>query len=151
DTLRAVCELDRDNALGLRAKYRSQVIAALQAENTALYNKLLAEARVLRAKEDWQGAIEKWSALPEELPSALAAAAYLERARAYVVLGKFDCAAADFGRAQALQDSNDLNVWLQQVYTLVQIGDVQGYRRVCSRLVEKHRGTTDLTSAFLVA
>jgi serine/threonine protein kinase/tetratricopeptide (TPR) repeat protein len=133
--------LDSDNRLGLRTKYFSQGLAARRAE-------------ILKHLEQraWRKALEEANrTLDEFAPSGKAAQeVYLQRGQAHLGLGLFERAAADFARGQAVQ-SGDPEQALFQVYALVQLGDVHGYRRVCADLLKAYWNTNSAFHAFVVA
>jgi serine/threonine protein kinase/Tfp pilus assembly protein PilF len=136
-----IFELDRHNRLGLRAKYLALGLAGQRQR-----------IRKLLERRDWKNALVETNWLIEEsgLSGKAVEGAYLERGFAHLALGDFARAAADLARGQAVQSGNP-EYALLQVYALVQLGDVPGYRRVCADLLERYQETTNGWHAFLLA
>jgi serine/threonine protein kinase len=141
DVYERLFQLDRDNRLGLRTRYFDQALAARRAE-----------IRSLLEQRDWKKALQESNAvLAGFAPTGKAGQdVYLDRGFAYLGLGRFERAAADLARGQAVECGNP-EYALLQVYALVQLGDVPGYRRVCADLLKHYQNTNNSWHAFLVA
>jgi serine/threonine protein kinase/tetratricopeptide (TPR) repeat protein len=141
DIYRRIFLLDRDNQLGLRAKYFAQGLAARQEE-----------IRKLLERRAWQRALNAVNATLDEfgLTGNAVQELYRQRGHAHLGLGRFDRAAADLARGQAVHSGNPEH-GLLQVYALVQLGDVPGYRQVCAELLKRYENTSNSWHAFLVA
>jgi tetratricopeptide (TPR) repeat protein len=133
--------LDRDDKLAVRPRFFHQVLAARKVAIRALLD-----------RRDWSKALEALNDLLDEplLTGKARRDAYLDRGFAYVGLGRFDQAAADLARGRAVQSGNP-EYALLQVYALVQLGDVPGYRKVCAELLDAYEDTTNGWFGFLVA
>jgi serine/threonine protein kinase/tetratricopeptide (TPR) repeat protein len=140
DILQQLFDLDRDDRLGVRTSYFYKVVGARRA---AIRQKL--ESR------NWSKAVQELNELLEEpgLTGKVRREVYLDRGWAYLGLGQFDRAAADFARGQAVSGDKP-EYALFQVYALVQLGDVPGYRKVCADLLNRYENTNTVWDAFMV-
>jgi WD40 repeat protein len=59
------------------------------------------------------------------------------RAEAYADLAQWQKAAADFARMFEMERQHDPFSWFEHAYLRLQIGDVQGYRQLCARMLER--------------
>jgi tetratricopeptide (TPR) repeat protein len=152
DIYARIYELDRENRLGLRARYFALGLASRREK-----------LRRLLELRRWKEALSECNSLLESVTVArqtgldertafgqTETSLYLDRGHAYLGLGQFDRAAVDLARGQALPGGN-LEHALLQVYALVQLGDAPGYRRVCADLLKRYRDTPNAWHAFLVA
>jgi serine/threonine protein kinase/tetratricopeptide (TPR) repeat protein len=134
-------DLDKDDELAMRTKFFHHSLAARRAA-----------IRQLLDKRAWEKALELLTALLEEpaLTGKARRDVYLDAGFAHLGLGHFDRAAADLARGQAVHCGNP-EFALLQVYALVQLGDVAGYRQVCADLLRLYENTPNSWHAFLVA
>ncbi len=141
DVIRRIFELDRDNRLGLRARFFPQVLQARTAD-----------VRKLVEQRAWQRALAEANATLDEFAPAdrEAQPLYLLRARAHLGLGLFRQAAADFDRGGAVR-SGDPELGLFEVYALVRLGEAWRYRRACAELLANYENTARPQHALLVA
>ncbi len=90
---------------------------------------------------------EKARALSPQLPLyAFLAKAFEARGEARAQQGKYKEAAADFSRLLEIWPTYHSR-WEQLALTLVASGDLDGYRKFCTRLVERQAGITDASEA----
>lgn len=109
-----------------------------------------ASAHVDRARVFWQwrrcddalNAFSEAIALRPDLGSA-----WDERGRLYSDLGLWELAAADERRAFELNEPSQVGQWWSNAVLLAQVGDFDGYRRLCQRMQERFSG---LHAQFMV-
>jgi serine/threonine protein kinase len=138
---RQLFELDQDDQLGLRTSYFKY---ELDLRRFAIRQSL--------EKRNWAKAVADASRLLEEpgLGGKARRDVYLDRGWANLGLGQFARAAADLARGQAVAGEK-VEYALFQVYALIQLGDVPGYRQVCAELLKRHENTSNGWDAFMVA
>jgi serine/threonine protein kinase/tetratricopeptide (TPR) repeat protein len=141
DVYTRICRLDRDNRLGLRARYFPHSLASGREQ----IRRLIEHHQWKLVLTECQDLLEGVALTGQSLP-----ALYLDRGLAYLALGQFDRAAVDLARGQALYSGNPEHaLWL--VHALIQVGDAPGYQRACAELLRRYRDTTDPYLLFLVA
>jgi serine/threonine protein kinase/tetratricopeptide (TPR) repeat protein len=67
----------------------------------------------------------------------------LTRGGAYAERGEWDKAAADYARVFEQQPPGDPFAWFEHAYLRLQVGDAEGYRKLCGRMRERFGGSTN--------
>jgi WD40 repeat protein/tetratricopeptide (TPR) repeat protein len=94
------------------------------------------------ARGDAYSGLGEWEKAVRDYSKALELAqdfawAWHNRGAAHAALGQWDKAAADFARLFELESPNDPYSWFEHAYLRLQLGDVQGYRQLCARMLER--------------
>src|SRR5207248_1859620 len=72
------------------------------------------------------------------------------RGNIHAVLGRWEQAAADYARAVELE-ADQAGIWNLHALVRLRSGDMAGYRRACSGMLERFGGTEDPSTANTVA
>jgi serine/threonine protein kinase/tetratricopeptide (TPR) repeat protein len=78
------------------------------------------------------------------------AVAWNNRAAAYINLRQWDKAAADYDKLLELQPTHR-DVWFENAYLRLKQGDTEGYRRLCSRMLEQFRQSKSADDIAILA
>jgi WD40 repeat protein/serine/threonine protein kinase/Tfp pilus assembly protein PilF len=106
------------------------------------------QANDCAAAEQWAGAVFHLDRALEAGPGR--ADLYEKRGNAHAALGHWRPASEDYARAVEGGPPDGL-VWFKRALTLLALGDREGYRRHCARLLERYGKTDDPWVAIWVA
>jgi WD40 repeat protein/serine/threonine protein kinase/tetratricopeptide (TPR) repeat protein len=97
----------------------------------------VAELRAIRAEADEVAAMLDTPGLP--------------RGRFYADRGQWDKAAADYAEAFEREPPEDPFAWFEHAYLRLQVGDTEGYRKLCARMREQFGESTRADDVALLA
>ncbi len=95
------------------------------------------------------GDVEIWTLVLEAQPDLVEARC--QRADAYATRAEWAKAAADYARAFAAQGPTDPFQWFQYAVLQLQLGDVEGYRKLCDRMRERFGSSKTMEDIALLA
>jgi tetratricopeptide (TPR) repeat protein/tRNA A-37 threonylcarbamoyl transferase component Bud32 len=104
-------------------------------------NALTERARMQSDDGHWDESLADYAAATEQRPDL--ALVWLNRAEFYKQFFLWEEAAGDFAKGFDLQPSGDPMLWQSHAALLLYLGDEDGYRRVCPRMVERFGQATD--------
>jgi tetratricopeptide (TPR) repeat protein len=95
------------------------------------------------------GDVEIWTLVLEAQPDSVEARC--QRADAYATRAEWAKAAADYAKAFEAQGSTNPFQWFQYAVLQLQLGDVEGYRKLCDRMRERFGSSKMMEDIALLA
>jgi uncharacterized protein (TIGR03067 family) len=112
-----------------------------------LHHTFFTRGCVYETQEEYEKALEDFS---EAIKIHDAAHPYYHRGAVFANLERWDRSGADYGMALQLWPENP-EIWFINACLLLQIGDTQGYKKLCSRMAERFGQSTNDNEIELLA